>query len=110
MKTLTTVAALIVAGFAAASASTSARAADSRPIAVSYADLDLATAKGRAILDRRLLHAARAACGTPSPADLRGRIKLDACVAEVRAAASPRLEAAIALAGRQSESVVASSR
>ena len=112
MKTIAPLTTIAVALFAAslAPASASAQVTGPRQIAVSHADLDLATANGRARLDLRLLHAARAACGIPSPADLRGRAKLDACVAETIAAAAARRDAAIALAQRQSGSVVASSR
>ena len=80
------------------------------PIAVGTAGLDLATAEGRAALDLRLLHAARTACGTPSPADPRGLANLDRCVAETRAAVAAQREAAIALAQRQGHSVLASRR
>lgn len=39
-------------------------------VRVSYADLNLATAQGRARLDRRIADAARIICGSYSPADL----------------------------------------
>jgi UrcA family protein len=111
MKTIAPLTTIAVALFAASLVPAPASAQTGpRQVAVSHAGLDLATAKGRAALDRRLLHAARAACGIPSPADLRGRAKLDACVADTIAAAAPRRDAAIALAQRQSRSVLASSR
>ena len=107
MKTLI-FAALAVAGLGAAPAS--GQSGGQPGIAVSHAGLDLATAEGRAALDLRLLHAARSACGAPSPADPRGRAKLDSCVAQVLTAAAPQRDAAVALASRRSRSVVASSR
>lgn len=112
MKTIAPLTTIAVALFAASLAPTPAFAqpAGARQIAVSHADLDLATAKGRATLDLRLLHAARFACGTPSPADLRGRARLDECVAETIAAAVPARAAALALARRQSAGTLASSR
>ena len=114
MKTiasLTTIAAaLIAASLAAAPSPAFAQTGGPDRIVVSHADLDLATATGRAALDLRLLHAARIACGTPSPADPRGRANADQCVAEARAAAAAQREAAIAVALRQSEPVLASSR
>lgn len=112
MKTIAPLTTIAVALFAVslAPASASAQASGARQIAVSVADLDLATARGRAALDLRLLHAARTACGIPSPADLRGRAKAGQCVAESIAAAGPRRDAAIALAERQSGSALASVR
>ena len=66
---------LLLAAVAAASLSAAPAFAQPAPtrIVISPAGLDLATAEGRAALDLRILHAARAACGTPSPADARGR-------------------------------------
>lgn len=70
-------------------------------IEISATGLDLATAEGRAALDLRVLHAARTACGTPSPADALGRNKLAACVADVRAAAARQRDTLIAAAQPQ---------
>lgn len=103
------VAAILAASLAASFAAPPAAAqGDPRPIAVSHADLDLTTARGRAALDLRLLHAARAACGTPSPADPRGPAKADECVARTLASAAVQRDAAVALAERQSRSALAS--
>jgi UrcA family protein len=112
MKTIAPLTTIAVALFAASlvPAPASAQPAGARQIAVSHAGLDLATAKGRAAFNLRLLRAARAACGIPSPADLRGRAKLDECAAETIAAAAPRRDSAIALARRQSGATLASSR
>jgi UrcA family protein len=106
MKTLAlTLAALIAAALAAAPAT--AQSPDQPRIVVRYADLDLATAQGRATLDLRLLHAARTACGTPSPTDLRGQGRLDACVAEIRAAAAAQRDAAVSVAFRRAPPALA---
>ena len=78
-------AALVAAAFAATPA-----LAQSGAIAVPYADLDLSRAEDRAKLDLRLLHAARAVCGTPSPVDARTGAD---CVAAVRAAVDRQLQA-----------------
>jgi UrcA family protein len=112
MKTIAPLTTIAVALFAASLAPVpaSAQIVGARQISVSPAGLDLATAKGRAALDLRLLHAARTACGIPSPADLRGRSKADQCVAEAIAAAASRRDAAIALGQRHSQSGLASSR
>jgi UrcA family protein len=106
MKTLT-LAALAAATLAAAPAF--AQSGGPR-IAVSVADLDLATAEGREALDLRLLHAGRTACGTPSPADPHGAANLERCVADARAAAAAQRDAVIALASRRSGTVVAANR
>ena len=77
-------------------------------IVISPAGLDLATAEGRAALDLRVLHAARAACGTPSPADAQGFRKAAACVEDVRLAAAARTGEMIAAAERQARTRLAS--
>ncbi len=76
-------------------------------IVISPAGLDLGTAEGRAALDLRILHAARAACGTPSPADPLGRGKAEACVAELRLAAAEQRDSMIASAGRRARTSLA---
>ncbi|HEX8364724.1 MAG TPA: UrcA family protein [Allosphingosinicella sp.] len=105
MKTLF-VTALVAAGLAALPSPTWAQ--DQPRIAVGVADLDLSTPQGRAALDLRLLHAARTACGTPSPADPRGRANLDQCVAEARIAAAAQRDAAVAFAARRAARTLAS--
>ena len=114
MKTIasmtTIAAAIIAASLAAVPSPAFAQSGGQTRIVVSHVDLDLGTAEGRAALDLRVLHAARTACGTPSPADPRGRADADQCVAEARAAAAVQREAAVAVALRQAEPVLASSR
>lgn len=68
--------------------------------AVSTAGLDLATVQGARSLDLRILHAASALCGTPSPADLRGRAKYEQCRDEARATASAGRDRSVELASR----------
>ncbi len=111
ISSLTTIAAaLIAASLAAAPSPAIAQVGGPDRIVISHADLDLTTSAGRAALDLRVLHAARTACGTPSPADPRGRADAEKCVEEARTAAFAQREAAIAVAQRQSEPVLASSR
>lgn len=105
MKTL-----VIVAALAATLAVTPASAQEDRQIAVRHADLDLTTAAGQATLDLRLLHAARTACGAPSPADALGQARADACVTDLVATAAPQRAALIALAQRQSAGRALASR
>ena len=75
---------------------------------ISPAGLDLTTAEGRSALDLRVLHAARNACGTPSPADARGRSKAEDCVDDVRLAVAARRDTMIAAAEREARTVLAS--
>jgi UrcA family protein len=97
MKTIA-LAAVIAASLFAAPAFAQADA--QTRIVISPAGLDLTTAEGRAALDLRVVHAARIACGTPSPADAQGHSKAQACVAELRVAAAAQTETMIAAAER----------
>jgi UrcA family protein len=72
-------------------------------LAVSTAGLDLSTERGVRMLDLRILHAATALCGTPSPSDPRGRIKFDACRTEARTAAAAQRHRILAAARGQVE-------
>ena len=63
-------------------------------VSVSYADLNLASAEGRAQLDRRIAGAARSICGSFFPADLEMASLVRTC--RVDAIASARLPAAYA--------------
>ena len=69
---------------------------------VSYADLDLSSAAGRARLDQRVGAAVRAVCGRAAPTDLNGLAQVQACRDETLADATAqwrRGEVFIALAG-----------
>jgi UrcA family protein len=103
---------LVTAAIAAAAfAFTPAAAQGGSPVvAVSTADLDLSRAEDRARLDLRLFHAARAVCGTQSPADRYGRARADACVADARAAAERQRAAILARALPSNGPVLASGR
>jgi UrcA family protein len=94
---------LLAAAIAAASlaplpATAQDRAPASQIVAIHYADLDLGTAAGRTSLDNRIRDAVRAACGDPSPVDLRGRNGAESCRADLNAALAGQRE--LALAGR----------
>ena len=68
---------------------------------VSYADLDLSSAAGRARLDQRIGAAVRAVCGRAAPTDLNGLVQVQACREETLADATAqwrRGEVFIALA------------
>ena len=56
-------------------------------VSVSYADLNLASAAGRAQLDRRIANAARDICGSYQPLDLRMFSLTRACRADAIASA-----------------------
>ncbi len=109
MKTVAITLAALFAASLAASPAPAQTGAEQR-VAVSLAGLDLGTAEGRQALDLRLLHAARTACGTPSPADPRGQAKLDDCVAEARAAASGQISGAVEVAEGRSRPRLAARR
>jgi len=64
-------------------------------VTVSYADLNLATADGRATLDRRIAGAARGICGNFHPIDLRMAALVQDCRAD--AIASARIPTVVAL-------------
>lgn len=101
---------IILAAVAAASLSATPAFAQNDAltrIEISPAGLDLATARGRAAFDLRVVHAARTACGTPSSADARAQTKAAACVAEVRLAAAAQRDTLIAQAERPGRSVLA---
>jgi len=74
----------IFLAFAALAAATSVSAAanvphDAGTRIVRYADLDLASAAGRARLEQRIGAAVRAVCGLADPSDLRGGRAVQAC-------------------------------
>jgi UrcA family protein len=110
MKTITTLAALLAAALTTATGIGHVAYAqpNGRTVAVPYGDLDLSSQAGRKALDTRIGHAIRVACGTPSPADLRGHIRASECRAELRAAMAPQRDAAFASAGSSGNSLLAS--
>jgi UrcA family protein len=75
---------------------------------VSTAGLDLATPAGVRALDLRILHAASALCGTPSPADPQGRARLDQCRADARAAATVERDRLVRIAAGTPPTIIAS--
>ena len=66
--------------------------------AVSTAGIDLGSPDGVRALDLRILHAASALCGTPSPADPRGRKAYQDCRTEARASVAAERERLLAQA------------
>ena len=68
-------------------------------ILVSYGDLNLASAVGRNILDRRIAKAAEQLCGTFSPLELTLNAAAEACRAETIALTEEQRNAAIGLRG-----------
>lgn len=78
-----------------------ASAAPSQSLAVRYTDLDLSRRDGAAALDRRIGHAVRALCGTPSPTDLRERNDVRRCREEARGKASGQRARVVEAARRQ---------
>lgn len=77
-------------------------------VRVSYADLNIASAEGRAVLDRRIAGAARTICGTFFPADLDAAALVKDCRED--AIASARLPASYASAAGTRELLVTGNR
>lgn len=68
---------------------------------VQTADLDLSTAKGQKLLDRRLSQAAKEVCGTASDADVAGKNDVRHCRVETLAKAASERDQRIAAASSQ---------
>jgi UrcA family protein len=77
-------------------------------VRVSYADLNLASAEGRARLDRRIAGAARSICGSVLPAHLEMAALVKSC--RENAIASARLPAAYASNGGRRDLTVTGNR
>ena len=109
MKTFALAAVIAASLFSTTAFAQNAQAPDGQTrIVISPAGLDLTTAEGRAALDLRVVHAVRTACGTPSPADARGRSKAADCLTEARTAAAEQREVLIAQAMRGAGTSIAS--
>lgn len=106
MKTLLITLALALGTSVAASPAS----AEPARVAVSTAGLDLTTDKGVRALDLRILHAASAACGTPSSADARSRIKFDQCRTDARTVAVAQRDRILQAAREQDGLRIASAR
>ena len=110
MKTLHIIAAL-AATLSAASISTSPAAAQApasgERLVVAYSDLDLTSRSGVARLNRRILTAVQAACGTPSDSDAHGKIAINQCRHRTFDQASSQAQRAIALASQAAPTVLA---
>lgn len=91
---------LFALAVAAIAAPASAQQAAAPSVAVRIADLDLASANGRARLDQRIARAVREVCGRPSDADAEGRSKVRDCRDATLAALSDQRDLAIAAAER----------
>ena len=86
-KPLFAAAALAAAYVNTSAALSPAAAQDADGVAVSYADLNLASPAGRAVLDRRIAAAARQVCGNYLITELKWAEMSRACRAEVTASA-----------------------
>ena len=96
MKTILALAALAAAFTAAPAAAQEPIVSSGATIVVRTADLDLSSGRGVAKLDRRILEAAKLACGTASDFDVRGKNKVRRCRDETIASVADQREAAIA--------------
>ena len=109
MKILHIAAALAVTLTGTLAASPSAALAPASPerVIVSYADLDLSSQSGVATLNRRILTAVQAACGTPSDSDPHGKNVIDECRHRTFSEAVSQARGAIALARGDRPAVLA---
>ena len=109
MKILHIASALAVslAATLAASPAIAQAAASPERVVVSYSDLDLSSQAGVATLNRRILTAVQAACGTPSDADLHGKNAINECRHRTFSEAVSQARGAIALARRDGPTVLA---
>ena len=96
MKTVLALAALTAAFTAVPAAAQGPIAVSGGTIAVRTADLDLSSDRGVSKLDRRILTAAKLACGTASDFDVRGKNKVRRCRSETIASVAPQRQAALA--------------
>lgn len=64
-----------------------------RSLVVSYSDLDIVSAKGRAKLERRIQHAADEVCGGVSDLDVAGQNEMRRCRTETAALALAKADA-----------------
>lgn len=105
---------LILAGLAAAFASSSALAGQATPVvrsqAVSYSDIDLGTQQGASELKRRVRVAVENVCGTASPQDLAGLNKANHCYRENKRRTSAATARAISRASQIPQVRVADKR
>ena len=74
---------------------------------VQTADLDLSSAKGQQLLDRRLSRAVKQVCGTASSADLAGQNEVRRCRVDTLASLSDEREQRIAAASSKPIQVAA---
>lgn len=109
MKTLHILAALAVtlSGTLGASAVSAQAPASGERVVVGYADLDLASQSGVRTLNRRILTAVQAACGTPSDSDPHGKNAISECRHRNFDQAMSQARGVIALARRDGPTVLA---
>lgn len=108
MKTLTLAA--LAATLFAAPALAQSPGTGSQSHVVSYADLDLSSAKGRAKLDRRIRSAVQDVCGTAYSFDVKGKNDVRRCRTELMERLSSHRDIAVASANRPAPTILASQR
>ncbi|MEG3179965.1 UrcA family protein [Sphingomonas sp. LT1P40] len=86
---------------AALLAAVPAFAGGEKKIAVSYADLNLVSAKGKQAFDRRITTAARRICDAAPQRDLAMQAADNRCVAAVLATTAPAIDLALRNAGNR---------
>ena len=112
-KAIALVSALITAGAIKAAPALAEPVSSAGQTYVSYvqtSDLNLSSEGGQRTLDRRLAHAAREVCGTPSDADLVSQNKARECRADAIARAASQNESVLAAAKRGAIVAITASR
>ena len=104
LKTFSALAALAVAS--ALVLPTVSQAAESNSVRVSYADLNLGSAPGQHVLQRRIAGAARTVCVIEDSREVALRRATNGCRGDAIASAQPAYEAAVAAARRGSVTVL----
>ena len=104
LKTVSAFAALAVASILVVP--TVSQAAVSNSVRVSYADLNLASAPGEQILERRIANAARTVCEIEDSHELALASATNVCRGDAVAGAQQQLQAAVAAARRGTVTVL----
>jgi UrcA family protein len=93
-------AALALAGAVISSPAYARIDSDAKSVTVKTADLNLSAEAGRAVLTRRIKHAAEIVCGRAYPADVRATMETRACRTDAVANAMPQVQLALAKTAR----------
>jgi UrcA family protein len=108
LKPLVALAALVSAGALVVPTVSQAAELDTRSVAVSYSDLNLASSMGRRVLERRMAWAAQSVCEIEAPRSVPLDREMRSCRTVALEGARPQFEAAVAATLHPSVTVGAS--